>query len=76
MNETKLKPCPFCGGEAEIDWANVWSPHNKTERAYFAICTVCEKMGEVVYDPMLSDGEMKRMAENEWNRRATDAKAD
>lgn len=35
MNETELKKCPFCGGEAELDFAHknfVFTDDNGTAR--------------------------------------------
>lgn len=42
----KLKNCPFCGGEAEMDINK-----NKTSKAYFifAKCKYCNAQGKSVY---------------------------
>lgn len=57
MNK-KLKPCPFCGGEAERQWGINPKP------IYWVECTECGIEGVVC----LSEEE----AIEAWNRRATD----
>lgn len=34
MSDTKLKPCPFCGGEAKLRKLN-------KDRGYFVLCSKC-----------------------------------
>ena len=62
MSEIKLKPCPFCGGEAVL----------KCDRIglYCAKCTNCGCMTTFQFD--FGDGEetSKRKAAEVWNRRA------
>ena len=36
MIDTKLKPCPFCGGEARV-----WVDGLKEDRTYLVICMSC-----------------------------------
>lgn len=56
MNK-ELKPCPFCGGEAELVelGIKVWSPR----------CTQCECRLNQVY-------RSEQKAIEAWNRRVTD----
>lgn len=62
MSEIKLKPCPFCGGEAIL----------KRDRIglYCVKCTNCGCMTTFQFD--LGEGEevSKRKAADIWNRRA------
>ena len=62
MKETELKPCPFCGGEAKLEKADMGCWKIK--------CTKCPcDFGRYWYL-------RKRDAKKAWNRRATDGKAD
>jgi Lar family restriction alleviation protein len=60
MNETKLLPCPFCGGEARRYTGNL-DFHG----------VVCKKCGAKIYGRAT-----KASATIAWNRRATDERAD
>ena len=51
-----LEPCPFCGGEAEVNYSCLY------ETGYFVSCTMCE-----VRTKKYSSREK---AEKAWNRRA------
>jgi Lar family restriction alleviation protein len=64
-NKEALKPCPFCGGEAEIIYRS--NPMSKWK--YTAECksTICGASGSV--------GENKSVAINNWNTRTDAAKA-
>lgn len=53
----QLKNCPFCGGEAHIEFSYVWW-------GYFVSCTVCGATQEN-YDK-------EEEAIEAWNRRASD----
>lgn len=59
-NETELKPCPFCGGKAEIIEA-AWCGKYEC----YVSCTVCR----VTQTHYLRS---KRVAISEWNRRTDD----
>lgn len=54
----KLKPCPFCGGEAEITKTFLYGK----VAGYFASCKKC--------DCQLRTYASKQGAKNSWNRRA------
>ena len=54
MTEPKLKPCPFCGGEAEV-WVS-----DVTDRA-IVYCTVC--------DAQISIRPTEQEAIEAWNKR-------
>ena len=51
----ELKPCPFCGGEADLT-------HYEID-GYLALCTKCDAMIENWF-------EAKEAAIEAWNRRA------
>ena len=55
-----LKPCPFCGGEAELDMA--WGPTFQIP-SYVVRCCVCGASGATSLD--------KPGAEENWNCRST-----
>ena len=58
MDEIKLKPCPFCGGEAEI---------NMIYGTYFVGCSNCHAGIIPIYEEMSLDKKVE-----EWNRRTND----
>lgn len=58
MNDTKLKPCPFCGGEGHI---NEIKNHDVQNHVYKVYCTKCICSTRWDYSP-------DRAAET-WNRR-------
>lgn len=79
MKEVRLKPCPFCGGEAVAEVVQ--------KKRYFEIyCSECPaKINLPFCELNLGDGsvvsfdEMARAINeltNLWNGRATDGKAD
>lgn len=55
----KLKPCPFCGGEARID-RNIFA----FPTSYSVICKICEAESEVF--------NTEKEVIEAWNRRVTD----
>lgn len=61
MSEIKLKPCPFCGSEAEVGYAindyNRWGVQCKS-------CGCVVEVGFGEYDDTLEE------AAKAWNRRA------
>lgn len=69
----ELKPCPFCGGEAEYKRTVI-----KTNRtwcdAVFVRCAVCDaRTNRVLFDGRKHpNGEEYIEAEQAWNRRAED----
>lgn len=75
MKETELKPCPFCGGKAEIRRGKIYLMD--TVQAH---CTECgASMPKVPINHLLyTQGKAVRLTEeqamqktaNEWNRRA------
>ena len=63
---TELKPCPFCGGRAEITTSVSSSlPRNPTA---ICICVKCGASGRWVED-IRRDGTFIARAAEEWNRR-------
>lgn len=69
----ELKPCPFCGGEAEFKRAAI-----KTNGAWCDAvsvrCTACEaRTGRVLYDARKHpNDEEYEIAAEAWNRRVND----
>ena len=77
MTQTQLLPCPFCGGEAELDRTAerfeycTGGPNSVMDFGYWVYCTKCDaSMGASV--PPSSPEEATR----EWNRRAESAELD
>ena len=58
-DETYLKPCPFCGGEAVVI-----AEHYPEDSRYLAHCSVCEVSNDRTYHS-------KREVVEAWNRRTT-----
>ena len=68
MNE-ELKPCPFCGGKAEISVGRFDGKDTS-----FVLCTKCEARGEFfVVSPKYASDEKAIEA---WNRRAKNERTD
>lgn len=64
----ELKPCPFCGGEAEI--------HEERLEGYTIFFVSCENNKcSVIVETMHRAGYTKAQAIEEWNRRAGDINA-
>ncbi len=59
----ELKPCPFCGGQAEIHPSNDWDA-KFTGATFFAWCDECETRGDYY------NTEAEAIAA--WNTRADD----
>lgn len=60
MSEIKLKPCPFCGGEASIKSVSKRIFTKKV--GYFAVCNSCGASTHVALN--IND------VPHKWNRRA------
>lgn len=69
MSEPKLKPCPFCGGEALLNSYE----SRKGYDAYVECCGCLIQMITVTFD---TKEEAEAKAISAWNRRANDEKAD
>lgn len=76
MKTPELKPCPFCGGKAELE-------HNIGSSSWFIQCGDCTARnegwcnrtngnGKEVYESII---ECVETAAEAWNRRATDENA-
>lgn len=70
MNEIELKPCPFCGGKADIDDVSF----GQQEPEYTPFCTNPKCLA--FYLGYQDDGlyETKAKAIKAWNRRANDGR--
>lgn len=78
---SKLKPCPFCGGEAGIEQTRTWIQDKDSVAIQFQIrCKKCKATAPLSYGyialNMKSDGELNfshndlPSATEAWNRRA------
>lgn len=56
-----LKPCPFCGGKAEM----LINEYNDSRKEYLVACTECDGMVE-------RWRETEKEAVEQWNRRVSD----
>ena len=65
MPNIKLKPCPFCGGEAEIQV--------DYDRVVFVICKNCKARTYAI--PIVAEYCANEVAAEKWNRRIDDAEA-
>ena len=80
MNETNLKPCPFCGCE------HIIAEINNLSKRFTIYCEDCIAEMELGFaDAQLGEGsfisfyEARKVMDElteQWNRRATDGKAD
>lgn len=62
MQNDKLLPCPFCGGEAEIKKTTVQYNHDKTRLDVYVCCKICGANTGTWCDNEIG-------AINKWNRR-------
>lgn len=82
MSEIRLKPCPFCGGQAEFLIKRVYSQAAKHDWEFTVHCTGCGVRlpkddfrvqvslnggGEIVLEP-----DERQKAADMWNRRNDD----
>lgn len=66
----RLKPCPFCGGEAEMHQAH--DPDGPNDQGYYVECGKCGASTNLRF----SCGEDARpLLMEQWNRRTKDAEA-
>ena len=66
MNEPELKPCPFCGGKAELYESEAYNLKTETKEKnirWFVMCEQCTA---------LTCGALKGKAIEAWNRRVKD----
>lgn len=80
MKETKIKPCPFCGGKAYLERSHRAFINAETTKVTFVRCTVCNaRSGRVNisdYGRTSSSVEASSKAVRAWNRRAGDERTD
>ncbi len=71
MSKIKLKPCPFCGGEAIAFKCKVWSTEdNRDVEKWFARCINLLSECDIV--PETCEHDTEDEAAEAWNRRAGD----
>ena len=73
MERNELKPCPFCGGTAEIRMSSEMVGFGMSDTLYFVKCTACRMRGSA-FGSWDGDNQIERIikAINAWNRRAND----
>lgn len=64
---SELKPCPFCGGEAEHILDNIYSNDPKRIHATWVQCTKCGSDGKHIVDR--HDNDHRSEAIKAWNTR-------
>ena len=77
MNELKMDPCPFCGGDPWIHYQGCRDKyHQGTKCIVFVKCETCKAQGGVVADDDYPnedgrnwDDKACRIAIQKWNRR-------
>ena len=69
MKETELKPCPFCGSEAELIKHSFWNEkkQNYADKTYSIKCCNCSVETYEFY-------ETEELVIRAWNRRADDGR--
>lgn len=63
---TKLKPCPFCGGRADLTWGRI----NNGLYRYHGRC-----LNDACYAVGPSQSSVERTAVRAWNRRVKEPKS-
>ena len=69
-NETELKPCPFCGGSADL-----FERYSATKRSNYVQVRCCEcgaQGGPYKYRTEARAKRARKLAINNWNRRTTE----
>ena len=62
---TELKPCPFCGGDAELGHTDITSEYGETS---FVFCKKCSANGKMIRKSFKHSSD--ELAIEAWNRRA------
>ncbi len=75
MKEAKLRPCPFCGGEAALKKSNECVGHGDYICLYYVACEKCRAEGGNA-NCRGDQGDLESLAVERWNRRAYERKAD
>lgn len=63
----RLKPCPFCGGAAEMDCVRSESGEDPNEGGYFIACLACDASTGMRF---ACGDDPKPLLIEQWNRRA------
>ena len=70
----KLKPCPFCGGEAAMAKGECFFVIPKYfGRLRVVVCNECGAMGGMFNTLAMSEEEAEKLAIESWNRRVDNA---
>lgn len=64
--ETPLKPCPHCGGKAELER---WTTFRVGETQYAVRCAVCGANGPIEIGREGEEAHAAALAAKGWNRR-------
>ena len=72
MDKPKLKPCPFCGGEAEITEVIDRTPRNLEPVGFGVKCDQCGIIVAKIDCGVTDWFETDEEAAKAWNRRVTD----
>lgn len=70
MDEIKLKPCPFCGGEPKLVFEE--RSFDYAPDLNFVRCTECGSRGKVYHSNLIDEAGSGYSAIKAWNRRAND----
>ena len=68
----ELKPCPFCGGSAQVKSYSKCYGHGNFQEAAFCECTKCGARTKDIAD-YCGEADIKTEAKKEWNRRVNNA---
>lgn len=75
MKKIELKPCPFCGGEAEIKTEIECCGREENRRTHFVRCKMCGAKSPSQAEYAMHPDCCKIIVKNKWNKRAGDSNA-
>lgn len=71
----ELKPCPFCGGEAQLEKLSglcLAQGEGRNGHKYYVYCSKCFAISNATVDYGQTEEECCRIVRGYWNRRAND----